>query len=686
MAELAGLNVVLTGDASNLTRELNNTQKTLAKTAIEASKLDSKLSKDLSQGSNTAGQSLMNLGRIAQDAPFGFIGIQNNINPLLESFTRLKAETGSTAGAFKSLVSGLAGGAGIGLAVSLATSALTILSQNGFFKSAEAADTATDSIKKYKEAISGAFEGAAKEATGVVSLIAVLKNETETRERKLAALEKLQKINPEIFNGLTLEKGAVQGLDTAYQEYIKSLSTVIAVKMKQAQIEAEIQKLLKLQGAEQTTQQKNIIKGANEFFKAEQKRVGALGGTLGNPNQVKIILQEKDARNTQQKIDDFAKQLEELSKGVEIDLKAPKKESVKAATKTVKDVIDELRLKIKELNTEEFTLNTDKAQERVSAFLSAIKELAVKFKLDPQGKIIQGLFDESKFAKLGFIVENEFAKLGVAGVAAFKSEMASLKMDEVVPIGFDIKAIEKGIVGKPDIKNFSISPTSVKEATALAYLQGKGITKGMQDGISVGISGLRFPELMELANSYKSQLEQWGESAINLTNQMSVNIFSAIGDALTNAVSGMSVGDIFAGFFKSILGSLGSGLEQLGIKMLLANKAILAVKNSLGKVPGIGASIGLIAIGAIIKGLANNIKLPGFAGGVQNFAGGLAMVGERGPELVRLPGGSDVIPNHALGGMSLGGGSQVFIPAVTLRGKDLIVAFNRANQTINRQS
>lgn len=38
-----------------------------------------------------------------------------------------------------------------------------------------------------------------------------------------------------------------------------------------------------------------------------------------------------------------------------------------------------------------------------------------------------------------------------------------------------------------------------------------------------------------------------------------------------------------------------------------------------------------------------------FANGVDNFEGGLAMVGERGPEMVRLPGGSDVIPNEKLG-------------------------------------
>jgi Skp family chaperone for outer membrane proteins len=37
--------------------------------------------------------------------------------------------------------------------------------------------------------------------------------------------------------------------------------------------------------------------------------------------------------------------------------------------------------------------------------------------------------------------------------------------------------------------------------------------------------------------------------------------------------------------------------------------------------------------------------VPRFAEGVRNFGGGMAIVGERGPEMVRLPGGSDVIPN-----------------------------------------
>jgi len=51
-----------------------------------------------------------------------------------------------------------------------------------------------------------------------------------------------------------------------------------------------------------------------------------------------------------------------------------------------------------------------------------------------------------------------------------------------------------------------------------------------------------------------------------------------------------------------------------------------------------------------------------FADGVTNFDGGLALVGERGPEIVNLPRGSDVIPNEvAFGDSGYGGGGQAII-------------------------
>lgn len=48
------------------------------------------------------------------------------------------------------------------------------------------------------------------------------------------------------------------------------------------------------------------------------------------------------------------------------------------------------------------------------------------------------------------------------------------------------------------------------------------------------------------------------------------------------------------------------------------------------------------------KSVGKSLHIPGFASGVTNFSGGMAVVGERGPELVNLPRGSDVIPNSSL--------------------------------------
>ena len=67
---------------------------------------------------------------------------------------------------------------------------------------------------------------------------------------------------------------------------------------------------------------------------------------------------------------------------------------------------------------------------------------------------------------------------------------------------------------------------------------------------------------------------------------------------------------------------------------------------------------------AIIKPLAQAMGLgvPGFAMGTNFAPGGLAIVGERGPELVNLPRGSKVFPNGQTEAM-LGGGANVTINA-----------------------
>lgn len=52
-------------------------------------------------------------------------------------------------------------------------------------------------------------------------------------------------------------------------------------------------------------------------------------------------------------------------------------------------------------------------------------------------------------------------------------------------------------------------------------------------------------------------------------------------------------------------------------------------------------------------------RIPGFASGVQNFSGGTAIVGEKGPEVVTLPAGASVYPMDPLG---LGDGNNKLFP------------------------
>ncbi len=56
----------------------------------------------------------------------------------------------------------------------------------------------------------------------------------------------------------------------------------------------------------------------------------------------------------------------------------------------------------------------------------------------------------------------------------------------------------------------------------------------------------------------------------------------------------------------------------------------------------------------ILRGtnLNPNVQMPAYANGTNFHPGGLALVGERGPEILRMPRGSSVTPNHALGGVT----------------------------------
>ena len=143
--------------------------------------------KGLAAGGNQAASALQNLGRVSSDLPFGLMGIQNNLNPLLESFQRLKAETGSGKEAIKALGSSLIGAGGLGLALSVVSSAILIYQNGiaGFNKKTKEAEQSvnefTDSgVLKAVEGVRSLEREIKKAKEGLISKDGVLKHYNET--------------------------------------------------------------------------------------------------------------------------------------------------------------------------------------------------------------------------------------------------------------------------------------------------------------------------------------------------------------------------------------------------------------------------------------------------------------------------------------------------------------------------
>lgn len=100
-----------------------------------------------------------------------------------------------------------------------------------------------------------------------------------------------------------------------------------------------------------------------------------------------------------------------------------------------------------------------------------------------------------------------------------------------------------------------------------------------------------------------------------------------------------------------------------------ANQAIPDQNKHFKMSASVDTSSAMSSIGSAFSSIVNhiasysgsifsNIKIPGFATGVRNFGGGLAIVGEKGPELVSLPKGSNVYTNNESQNMMTANGAN----------------------------
>jgi len=310
--------------------ELNQTEKNLVGLGNSVDKAAAKI-RTLPTATGQATFTLTNFSRVVQDAPFGLIGIANNIDPLVASFQQLKATTGSTGGAFKALISQLAGPAGIALAISTTTS-LLIAFGDRLFSSGSAAKELAEQSKKVAEAQEAIVQNLGQERSEVDKLIILLNSENTTRGQKETILNKLKQINPQYFGDLKNEAGLVDNLTAAYKRYTASLvarSEVAALSKELEDISTEI---LKLEKAGATTEVIDL--GLQRGLDGRLQTTKIL--TKEQTNQLTLNTQLSAAERERQRIlGEIAKRQEALISNTKIQI---------AASKELKDVEERITI------------------------------------------------------------------------------------------------------------------------------------------------------------------------------------------------------------------------------------------------------------------------------------------------------------------------------------------------------
>lgn len=235
---MAELQIQIGADVNSAVAGLNQVQAELDQTGKSAAALNGSLSKaaaglsKLPQSAGQASNAVTNLNRVVQDAPFGFIGIQNNIGPLVDSFGALKASTGSTGGAIKALIGTLAGPAGIGLAVAAVSSALTFAIQ-GF-------SSWTRGLGDAKQATDKLAESVATDLVQLTTIVGLIQNTAASTADREKALKVLNDEYGKYLPNLDKEAITLDNINEKYKAIIDTMLRQAVVKGIQDEITKQV--------------------------------------------------------------------------------------------------------------------------------------------------------------------------------------------------------------------------------------------------------------------------------------------------------------------------------------------------------------------------------------------------------------------------------------------------------------
>ena len=508
-------NVKLGIDTANLDKSISSTKSKLdgLKSSLNTTSVAANtFNKATANGSNT----LTQFSRIAQDAPFGIMGIGNNLTATAESFSNLSRSAGGATNALKAIGSSLLGGGGILLAISLVTTGLTYMSQSGltvgdvFDKLTGKFDENAQSMSKMNEE---AVKSSSEQITSFKALLSTARDVNVSMRDRLTAVGELQKQYPAYFGNLSQEQilnGNVTGA-------VKELTNALIAKAKASAYSSKIADL------------------AVEEFKLREKESKLLDEIKKQQNEVAL------AKITSGKVGSFAQGSTNIAYG--------------AANTALANMQSELKDIGNELQT---NWNTARGltSEIEKQYKASIKLSEPSAKAAPKAKSVK-----SKGYDFGG---------GFIGGGIVNPNLGLITPD----LGVDEAAIE------------------ANEKLRLA---------------------------LELQ---KKTIEDFNKELGSIVTSGTVNALAGIGDAIGGALA--SGGNVIDAVGKSILGSMGSMLQELGKATIAYGVGLIAIKAATkNPATAIAAGVAMVALGSMIsKAVAKSSSVVDGGGGGSTGGGG----------------------------------------------------------------
>lgn len=599
------------------------------------------------RGQRQAGQAVTDFSRIVQDAPYVVLSgnisaIANNIDPFVLSLQRAKTAGGGFTGTMKAIGSSLAGGAGIGLAISLVTSGLVLFGDKLFGASA-ATKAANAAIKELAGTI-------AKDLVQLGTLVGLIENVNTSQVDRKKALEAVNQEYKTHLDNLGIEEVKLSNLRVAYDKVIESMLNQAVLKGLQAEITAEVEKtagaIIKLR-KEAAARANEAKKGATD----EQKEAKAREDLTKN-----IQLNNQARRDGAIALQDYNKKIVDTVV-IEESLVEQLKRTL-GLTEGIASNFSDLGIKLDDTGK--------KGEKALNDIISKAKELS-------------SFFDKKSIRQIEFEIDPRDTLQEQAKKARDFIERVSTSAGRLTfPVEIDAF--------------FNTDINFIKKSTQEAFNKLPGEMQDLQDkllGEADKLTG-RNPILVEF-NANLKKIKANNAEIEKAAAQLSADVQNAFGNAISGTAE--AIGDALSGadFGSKIFQVLGDFISQIGqalIKFAIARAGLDAIlKNPLIS-PAAAFALGFaaIALGQAVK----NIRPAGArAQGGPVSPGQPIIVGEQGREVFVPSTAGRIVSNKAIDGAGAVGAGRMAVTVggeFVLRGTNLVAAIALANKSQGRLS